>query len=665
MTQPPARRRHIEIPLPFKPRDYRPGDGPALAPISLALANDTGAFIVDKRVLPGEPIDGELKLELYYIVGWPDLPAARVSILATRILDYVSPRTLEDWEYKCSLELDEAQEKQEAARQIKQEKTTKAQTAQSTQSVPTTVTGVSTPNTPGTPDTPGKKKRGRPSKAVMLARRIAQQSSFGDDELANVPLPPTSTSGPSLSTPKKKTRARFTTNMNDLDEIDAEEAIFKQLRGDDSESDSDFQAAGVIEEQDEAVKPGIGVGFDSSSAFLRDPSSRGYAEFPIPNPASSTRRNAARSAPSDPSSLAPNSNRKSSSRRWKTQLTIPVPVTSSPSCRSRRRSVSIGNTVTPVPAPSVPSLPTRVSPRTRTLKRPHTVTITPIPAPQYHVSKRQKKSPEVPHKLTYTPIPPPPYPPPVPRSSTKPHKPTCTPIPPPPAPPPPQPFGIAGTNEQTSFAATGRSHGKRVAGVTITVKLDSQPSTPSKCVPSTPQTKDSPKRKWSQVQMEQEWEVKQLEDDNVLETGGRLVRYFKVRWVGDWPEDQNPTWEPEENIAPDVVLNYLRNKAMNVVQSRSSPRRSSRLTPVSSKKYCSVTEEFEDDDGSVSEPNGGLSSESQAEEEEEIDEEEYSYVTGRTRLGTRPRKSQIDPLLLEELAASFGDYVGASEDSES
>ncbi|KAJ3479200.1 hypothetical protein NLG97_g8384 [Lecanicillium saksenae] len=38
--------------------------------------------------------------------------------------------------------------------------------------------------------------------------------------------------------------------------------------------------------------------------------------------------------------------------------------------------------------------------------------------------------------------------------------------------------------------------------------------------------------------------------------GQGLVRYFKVRWEGDWPPEQNPTWEPEENIPDDLVREF-------------------------------------------------------------------------------------------------------------
>jgi hypothetical protein len=55
------------------------------------------------------------------------------------------------------------------------------------------------------------------------------------------------------------------------------------------------------------------------------------------------------------------------------------------------------------------------------------------------------------------------------------------------------------------------------------------------------------------------WEVERIEDSELYEVEGRgLVRYYKVRWVGDWPPEENPTWEPEENIPAKMVRKYLK-----------------------------------------------------------------------------------------------------------
>jgi hypothetical protein len=86
---------------------------------------------------------------MHYIVGWTELPAASVAISATEILDYVTSRTLEDFEYRLSLERDE----EEAAEQRKKE----AKARKSAVSQVTVVSGIS-----GITPVAGKKKRGRP-----------------------------------------------------------------------------------------------------------------------------------------------------------------------------------------------------------------------------------------------------------------------------------------------------------------------------------------------------------------------------------------------------------------------------------------------------------------------------------------------------------------------
>lgn len=100
-------------------------------PITLVPPRDCSgaAFIVDKVVTPFEVDEGEFynsdkeeweyadevgtdnetirrrhtrQRVLNYVVAWPDEPFARQLVPCTKILDYVSPRVLEDWEYALS-----------------------------------------------------------------------------------------------------------------------------------------------------------------------------------------------------------------------------------------------------------------------------------------------------------------------------------------------------------------------------------------------------------------------------------------------------------------------------------------------------------------------------------------------------------------------------------
>ncbi|TLS27001.1 hypothetical protein PpBr36_05055 [Pyricularia pennisetigena] len=55
-----------------------------------------------------------------------------------------------------------------------------------------------------------------------------------------------------------------------------------------------------------------------------------------------------------------------------------------------------------------------------------------------------------------------------------------------------------------------------------------------------------------------EWDVLRLEGVRVEEHDGIKTRYFKVRWKGDWPSDQNPSWESEDCIDRATVKEFLR-----------------------------------------------------------------------------------------------------------
>ncbi|KAM0741639.1 hypothetical protein ACQRIT_004496 [Beauveria bassiana] len=99
----------ITIPLPSRPADYVPNSGPPLRRLALQPPADSTAFIDDRILLPpsGLAADGRpLPKRMRYIVGWRDLPAARLLVSAMDVLDYVSPHALEEWEYSMELELD-------------------------------------------------------------------------------------------------------------------------------------------------------------------------------------------------------------------------------------------------------------------------------------------------------------------------------------------------------------------------------------------------------------------------------------------------------------------------------------------------------------------------------------------------------------------------------
>ncbi|RYP01624.1 hypothetical protein DL766_008863 [Monosporascus sp. MC13-8B] len=451
----------IEIPLPSKPRPYRPGDGPALAPITLALKSDTDAFIVDKRVLPGQPIHGELKLEMCYIVGWPDLPAGRVAINAKHIYEYVSPRTLEDFEYKLTLEREEEQERQEAEEAKRKAEAAAKANASSTSATP------KAPKTPKEPTLTVKgKKRGRPSKADLLARSMAQQTSV--DENVEVPLPPMSISGPSLSTPQKKpaTATPATVDTDDAVEIDQREEEEVNVEDDSDAGDAVFNQ---LYREATAFDKGRSASIQEAKAD----------EIPLP--------------------------------------TFQV---------------------------ASPQKPIRGKPGLSTPSRPRQQ----LQTNQTGIAPHPKSLPT--------------------QKTTLPH------------------YG---------FTPAGRSSGKWTSPAPnpayATVKAD--PDIPLEA----PATSKSSRKRKRAVSDEPVWEVRRLEGDRIEEVDGVQTRLFKVRWKGDWPPDENPTWEPEDNIPRKLIKVYLKHKVGRgddrspSVRGSHTPKAKRPSPPV--RKYSNVAEAFE------------------------------------------------------------------------
>ncbi|KAL7942531.1 hypothetical protein V8C42DRAFT_331272 [Trichoderma barbatum] len=113
----PSTRSRIVIPLASKPADYVPGSGPPLQPISLLLPGDSTAYIIERLLLPSPGLASNgrpLPKRMAYLIGWRDLPAASKLVPAMQVLDYVSPRTLEDFEARLEQELDDEKGKLEA-----------------------------------------------------------------------------------------------------------------------------------------------------------------------------------------------------------------------------------------------------------------------------------------------------------------------------------------------------------------------------------------------------------------------------------------------------------------------------------------------------------------------------------------------------------------------
>lgn len=139
--------------------------------------------------------------------------------------------------------------------------------------------------------------------------------------------------------------------------------------------------------------------------------------------------------------------------------------------------------------------------------------------------------------------------------------------------------------------------------------------------------------------------LERLEGMKCLEIDGKEERFFLVRWEGNWAPEDNPTWEPEENIPPALVKRYLKN-----------PRRTAQGAPAPTKnawptrRYSTVMEAFEDSglaEGGVNEvPDSN-------DEGEDEDDEMFQVTEGMGEEGGAGFKPSSE-FLSRELSLAFG-----------
>ncbi|KAI6084581.1 hypothetical protein F4821DRAFT_242537 [Hypoxylon rubiginosum] len=607
----------FQITVHSKPQPYRPGDGPPLAPLAIVPENDSDAFIVEKRVIPSTAANGELKLHMYYIVGWPDLPAARVPILATDVYDYVSQRTVEDFEYRASLKQDEEDERKEA------EKRRRAEVAAKKKANHINATNATnTPATPGTPTAAGRRRRGRPSKATLQARQLARQTVLDSSADIEVPLTLTNTSGPSLSTPKKRRPGELTADM-DEDEADADNAIFRQLCGDNSNLDD--MDVGNTEDGDELLPSSIPKTISSSteiSAYAR--------KLPSNNDSTVFERANGKLALKSSTSHVPVPNVLRSNKQFPPK---PLPPKLSPPKTSVRR-----KSITAVPVP----LPFQLSTPSKPIDGHRSNTLKPAPTPLRYPKPLDGK-------YSTTPIPVPSWP----------HSTNGTREPPASAPPvsrtisPPR-FGFTPAGRSSGGWPSSLPPESMAAADGAGSPLGKQKNPREREESSRPVKKSKHQHVPKEAEEDpQVWIVDRLEGDKtvVTEDGGH-ERYYKVRWEGEWPPDQNPTWEPEENIAPHLVKRYLKKKRRPTHDSKSSPARNGGVPsktppkPLLKRKYSSVMEAFEDDEA-VAQNQG----EDHMNEEESDGQEEILMVT--TEGQTYPTSQPDGAKFMRDLAAAI------------
>ncbi|SPN96626.1 uncharacterized protein DNG_00147 [Cephalotrichum gorgonifer] len=127
---------------------------------------------------------------------------------------------------------------------------------------------------------------------------------------------------------------------------------------------------------------------------------------------------------------------------------------------------------------------------------------------------------------------------------------------------------------------------------------------------------------------EVQFEVKRLEASRSLLIDGKREWYFLVRWEGNWSPEENPTWEPEENIPATLVRKFL---AKNKPKPRAGAgRKEQRPDAWPQRRYSSVLEAFEGSGLEGADGNGLLTS-GGTDEDAEAGEETFQVTEGTGR----------------------------------
>jgi hypothetical protein len=429
---------------------------------------------------------------VHYHIGFTDLPAVKLLIPCNKVLDYVSPRELEDWEYQ------NLEKKQEQARLLREKQ--KA--------------------------APVKKKPGRPPKVPMEDFGMPLVGSTDEARLLAQQV-----AGPSLSTPQKRKLGR----------VSDEEGFEYTSNG---ESDD----AAIMRQLDEEYGfEDMGSEDDMVDVESEDPLALHY-DTPVAE------------TPSRDSSLAQPAND-----------SFPV--------RSRISPVETGSYGSSVPA----ALPPKDTPtlgglhpawahafgQRRRLDEP------PKAHGQNGHAQESRTTPWVPAVQSQAK--------PIPNVGSGSGMANCHP------------------KDLTSRLWTPSAAAYSTVASDSSARKRKEPASNGKNV-SRKQRK--PKKQKVEPQNEpvaDEWEVKDLLDDQwFMEQGVKVHRYL-VLWEGDWPADQNPTWEPAENVQDQGLINrYQKKKKAGLLK----PQRKAQQTLqqyLAGAKYSSVAEAFE---GGINEQTG-------------------------------------------------------------
>ncbi|XWX02368.1 hypothetical protein V2A60_010405 [Cordyceps javanica] len=557
----------ITIQLPSRPADYAPGSGPPLLRLSLQPPADSTAFIEDRILLPpaGLAADGRpLPKRMKYIIGWHDLPAARLLVSAMDVLDYVSPNTLEEWEYKMELEVDAERARLAAERQ--------AAHAQPQPQLPGAAAAAS--------DTaaPGKMRRsGRPPlhhTNIEAAVVVETEGHGGEQERLRG-------GAMSLSTPKKRKMDDFVDGYTS-DESPSDQLLFDLARSkrriDDGVPLTKEDGGPSPREVDEGASQGNQGGDDRSA---REKRARPVPVVPAVLDKYQSRKITSKDGKrsglaakfalpllSASATTKPKPKLSESSAVPLLEARTQVPARSPTQAATHSSRPIIENKPTSkkksgTPQPPTQRASTKAVPELQVGKNSSQRPASSKLSSQSHASKilsRQQPAAKVApvSQVGKTPL--------QQQSSRKVS--------------PGSQLSKTPSRTQASIKASSNPQATEISPPPQRAKPKYRPHVARKKEPQRPQPqarKPSPRKgkRPSAVVFansssesdsdndddddddETDWAVECLEDMELYDVEGRgLVRYFKVRWEGDWPPDQKSTWEPEENIPDHLVREF-------------------------------------------------------------------------------------------------------------
>ncbi|KAK2051500.1 chromo domain-containing protein [Colletotrichum caudatum] len=598
-------------------RRYKPGTGPLLAPITLLPVHDSTAYIRDEFfVPPALSVDG--KKRLLYVVGWTDLPAARLQVDAERICDYVSPRAYEEW---CAVR---AAERDEEERRIEEEENVRA-----------------------VEEAEAREKGIFKRSAVTgrLPRGEKRKRPFADQ----AGTPPPKTNGEkkkpgrqrkdalSLSTPSKRIVSQGMEALNEDSDVDMEEAIFRQLNGEEQ-----METEGSYDSGERSSAP---------PAILEPSAKKRNVKSPrpsLPRLISGIETDSSRNTPFEPLRGGTSS-----------PALPPLPKPHPAPQPARPRETPI---LPPMPPASMLQTSTPTAPRTKNQPQKRSLlSIRDPPTPKKPEPCMAKtstpKAQSIPLRAPAT------APPainlpledsatfntPTPRTGFAPLIQNTT----------PWTISLAASKNFANFTSSQPIRSVEQASSSTTKQTLPKPAMHNRTLPfkttqSAPPATTTGSTKAAASSMPAQEGQGPSEEDNIYEVlrlegmqerivRGKRVRFFHVRWKGIWPPGQNPTWEPEANIPRSLIKKYL--LAYPQSQGRKTGEMDKYLVPSwPRRKYSSVSEAFEggDTDGEAGREGYGDGSEEAVEDDgakEEDFGDEMLLVTDEPTQPTKPTLS--------------------------